>query len=292
MKLLINLATRGRPGLLAQTIVQTLSNVRHDETVLMVSLDDDDAETIELVASGRLGFVPGSERLLWSRAPREDSLGAKYNRALDVPADVYMTMVDHSPQCTPGFDLKILEAAVLFPDGIGVVYNHLANATFPGLNAVTAQLAARMGFIYPPYFPYWFVDHWLDDVARLIDRISFADVVVDCSRRPGTQELREPAFWATFYDAAYLVRRRCAQDIIGSGGFAEPEWRKQMLLRRYPLVEFRSRWVNDQVRASAHLMRDAGAPDERYARLKAQAVSMLAEFVAQIEAEEAESLAA
>ena len=283
LTLTINLCTRGRPELLLRTVQETLKNIVLPTTIFMISVDHDDQKTIDA-----LPHLPVDRRLRPVVAQREDSLGGKYNRALQVPADVYLAMVDYGPHITPGFDAKILEAAARFPDNIGVVYNHLANASFPQINGITHGLAKKMGFIYPPYFPYWFIDHWLDDIVRLIDRISFADVHIDTSRRPGTQELRELAFWADFYDLGQIVRRRCAFDIIRSPEFLDPPWRKEMLLRHYPLVEGRSLYVNGVLRSSDYAQYEqrigAGAPDARYERLKAQALQMAAVMQAEIQA--------
>lgn len=266
MKLCIALATRKRPELLARTIETTLEH-RRTGAKFLILLDDDDTAGIEAA-------IRYENHVTLSIRPREDTLGGKYNRAMFEPADLYLTMVDYAPHVTPGFDEKIVEAASLFPDGIGVVYNHMANASFPHINAVTRKLAEMMGFIYPPYFPYWFVDHWLDDIARMIDRISFADVHTESSRRPGTMEMREPAFWATFFDAAYLVRRQCARHIIQSPEFNEPAWRKKILLAHHPLIEYRSRWVNQQVRHETENIISM-PPDERYTRVKDRAEAMI-----------------
>ena len=184
MSLSINLATRGRSEIVLHTLEATLPNISRRDTVLLVSVDADDAKTVERVSC----FALDHPQMLVSARPREDSVGEKYNRVLKLaPADVYLMMVDYAPHMTHGFDQRILDAAALFPDNIGVVYNYMANASFPGINAVTAGLAAKMGGIYPTHFPYWFVDHWLDDIARLINRIAFADVVIDTSLKQRTR---------------------------------------------------------------------------------------------------------
>jgi len=286
VKLTINLATRGRPDLCIETLERTLPNISLHSTKLMVSCDRDDPNTVLALST----YVVDHPNVVLSIRDREDSLGEKYNRALEQPADVYLMMVDYAPHVTPAFDKKILEAASLFPDNIGVVYNRLANASFPEINAVTHGLAKKMGFIYPPWFPYWFVDHWLDDMARLIDRISFADVKLDRIKRPGTQDLRDVTFWATFFDALYLRRRKCAREIIESDDFLDPPWRKQMSLAHFPLIEFRSRWVNDGVRADAKRIEACAGkslPDEeRYARIKTRALELMKELIPDITAEQ------
>lgn len=287
-KLVCVLAARGRPELLTRTLQVTLSNVRHAGTTMVVALDADDAKTIEAARA----CAKADGRVLVDVQPREDTLGAKYNRPLarSLGASCYLVMVDYAPHVTPGFDQRILEAAGLFPDSIGVVFNHLANASFPGINAMTARWVELCGYLYPPLFPYWFIDHWLDDLARLTDRIAFADVQIDTSQRPGTQELREPGWWGTFFDAGYLERRRIAERLIAA--LEEPEWRKHLLLGRAPLVEARSQWVNGLLRQNdTQIVQScgAGAPDGRYARVKAAARKTLAAWADDLERAEREA---
>jgi hypothetical protein len=115
-----------------QDIEETVKNTRHPKTTLLISVDDDDAQTKDMLGGWREinhEAVP-VHYCVWTR---EDTLGAKYNRILTMApdADVYLAMVDYAPHITPGFDQKILDAAELFEDGIGVIYNHLANLSFP-----------------------------------------------------------------------------------------------------------------------------------------------------------------
>lgn len=284
MSLTCVLATRGRPALLEQTLRATLANVTLPDTRILVAADLDDPGTTNLLMTW-----PVDRRLVPSIVPREDDLGSKYNRALkDAPADVYLHMVDYAPVVTMGFDAKVTEAAALWPDNIGVVNSHLANLSFPAAQGITAGLAAQLGYIYPPYFPYWFVDHWLDDIAKLIGRTGFADIELDVGKRPGTQEMREPGWWASFFDVLAPYRSRQAARIIKSDAFAALPWQKEVLLRSAPLTEQRSRIINEIVRRQvAPQVGPGAAPNERYQRLKAQALGMLKEAIAEMEAEAA-----
>ena len=152
----------------------------------------------------------------------------------------------------------------------------MANASFTGMPCLTKNLCDVLGYIQPEYFPYWFCDHWTDDIARICGRIAFADVRTDQSRVGETQEMREPAWWATWFDANYLRRRAEAHKVIDA--LDEPEWRKEILRTHHPLIEFRSRWINDNVRGQARALESwsgASTKDERYQRLKQRAVDMV-----------------
>ena len=179
---------------------------------------------------------------------------------------------------TKGYDQLILDAADRFPDGIGAVFGHLANLSFSCTYAATAKYAQKLGFLLPDYFPYWFCDHWTDDLAKMIGRISFANIATDQSKPGVTQEMREPGWWATFYDAAYLFRRKQALNILGDEEFVSPQWHKDLLIAGFPLIDVRSRMINHNVRAnSQQLSAMAGnlPANERYLRCKQRAVGMV-----------------
>jgi hypothetical protein len=283
MRLSINLVTRGRPERMIEAVMRTLPLIKSKATRLVISADDDDQQTIDALKA-----LPIDRRIVHDIRVREDSLGAKYNRILDYPADVYMSMADYGSHCTRGFDKVICNAAALFPDNIGVVFGHMANASFSQIYGVTHGLVEKMGWLYPPYFPYWFVDHWVHDIARMIDRVAFADVQVDYQNKPPTQELREVRFWATLYDMHRLTRRECAHKIIRSRGFQEPTWRKRLLLKAHPIAEFWSQGINDYLRAHAAFMEanmNAGPGGDRYDRLKIKGESMMRDLAPRMLAE-------
>lgn len=272
-RLVISLATRGRPQQVIETIRRSTPNFALANTLMMVQVDDDDLETINAFNHQAL-----DERVRVNVKPREDTIAGKWNRALTEPADLYLVAADDDPYITPGYDARLLEAASLFPDGIGMVYGRMANASFSGVVAPTRGFCDKLGHIFPELFPYWFVDHWTDDVARLIGRLAFADVQTDQSRAGKTQEMREPGWWATFFDAGYLMRRKIARDIIDAPDFQEPEWRKEMLRKHSPLIEFRSRWINDNVRANSRQFEawsGLNTKDERYQRVRQVAIAMV-----------------
>jgi hypothetical protein len=294
-KLVISLATRGRPAQLIDTINRSLANWTDPATVMQVQLDADDAESImHLNANAPHGWFvgPNGARVTLNVQNREDTIAAKWNRAMAIPADVYLVAADDDPYVTPGYDSLILEAAKLFPDGIGMVYGHMANASFSCMVAPTAKLVEKLGYIQPEYFSYWFVDHWTDDISRLIGRIAVADVKTDQSKVGRTQEMREPAWWATWFDAGHLYRRKLAHAIIDGPDFHESESTKARLKTLHPRVEFYSKWINDNVRAQAtqfewvnrHLKLD----DERYQRVRQKAVAMVPMLLDGMEAQAAQ----
>lgn len=274
MTLSIILAGRGRPEPLERTIAKTIENIALPSTQFIIALDHDDPKCAEVARR----FEPRVEVAVW---PREDSLGAKFNRVLSIaPADVYLDMVDYAPIVTPGFDRIVLDAAMVFPDEIGFVFSRLANISFPYSQAVTHRTAEIMGGFFPEWFPYWFIDHWVSDIAQMIGRCAFSDITCDVSRRPGTQDKRDPAFWATLYDALRYERHAIANRLLEAA--IEPEWRKKILRSYWPIIDQRSEMINDGVRRTSPYVQQAPS-DERYERIKAAAVEKMRELMAQHE---------
>ena len=266
MKLSIVLATRKRPGILVRTVAQTLANVTHPDTRLVICADDDDDGTISMQAKIT------DPRVIWSIEPRPDTVAEKYNRVMKVaPADVYMVHVDYAPQMTKGFDERVLEAATVYPDGYAFILGHLANLAFTSINAVTHKLAAKMGGIYPEHFPYWFIDHWFEDLARKTGRQVFVDAQVDCNNKQPTIGKAEPFLWGAVFEALKSERHAIALDIINSPDFDDTEVRKRALIRNFALSDDWSFLINYGLRDDGGDIPD----DERYMRLRKKGIAIV-----------------
>jgi len=288
-KLVISLATRGRPERLIEAVRVSSSNWTNKDTTLYVQVDADDQPTIDAVV--KQGWTTLDGNIIANIAPREDTIAAKWNRILAVPADLYAYHADDDPYVTRGYDQLMLDAAARFPDGIGAVFGHLANLSFSCTYAATAKYVKLLGFLLPDYFPYWFCDHWTDDLAKMIGRVSFANIQTDQSKPGMTQEMREPAWWATFYDAAYLMRRAQALKVLNDPEFEVSTWQRNFLIAGFPLIDVRSRMINQNVRAqSQQLIQMAGnlGSDERYQRTKQRAVAMVPHLLEDFAMPEAE----
>lgn len=270
MRLVISLATRNRPQQLLQTINRSMSQWTDPNTILIIQADADDYATLGMLTDAKL-----DPRVKVNVKSREDTIAAKWNRAMAEPADVYLIAGDDDPVIGKGYDTTILQAAATFPDGIGMVYGRPSNASFSSVMACTAKWVQLLGYILPEHFPYWFSDHWIDDIGRITQRIAYVDVTSDQKKVGTTQEMREPSWWATWFDAARLVRRAEAFRVIDA--LVEPEWRKAMLRSQHILVEYRSKWINDNVRGQARQLEAMAMPlkDDRYQRVKQTALAML-----------------
>lgn len=270
MRLTTIIQTRGRPEMLRETVETMLPNMTMPESRVVVAVDADDDVTL-----ADIGWLPREKRVLLSVEPREDTRGPKADRALRVaPADIYMVMGDYTPIHRHGWDAVICEAATLFPEGIGCVQTLPINANFPGIQAPTAKLVELMGYIYPPHFPFWFIDHWLDDIVRMTGRAVTVDIHSDHFSMAGQRKtigLREVGFWCDYFDALTPERFEQANRIIDA--LDETPATKRRLRSNFPMTDIRSRHLNFCVKTRN--LPDNDPPDERYLRVKAKAVEHL-----------------
>lgn len=270
MSLTTIITTRGRPEMLHDTVLTMLPHMVLPDTRLIIAVDEDDAVTL-----GNIAWLPKDSRVILNVEPREDTRGPKADRALRIaPADIYMPMGDYTPIHGHAWDATVCAAATLFPDGIGVVQSMPCNASFPGIQAPTTKLVELMGYIYPPHFPFWFIDHWLDDIARMIGRQVTIDIASDHFSMSGQRKtigLREVGFWCDYFDALTPERFEQASRIIEA--LDERPETKRRLRSNFCITDARSKHLNLCVKSMN--LPDNDPPDERYLRAKAKAVEHL-----------------
>jgi hypothetical protein len=236
--LTISLNSRERPELLLKVLEMNRRNIAGANTCMLVNLDDDDFATMR--------HIKQIETLadIVSIKPREDTNGEKYNRALvEAPARWYLPSGDHTAHNTRGFDHMFVDAGDLFPDGYGVVANGWATGGhwYRCHQCISAKLAGRMGFIYPPHFPFWFVDPWIDDIAYMLGRYAYSGTEVYEYPKPPTHNLQDVHFWCDVMQFCASIVRSTVLDILADPDFQEPHWRRQMQRATIPLWETRRR---------------------------------------------------
>lgn len=272
MRLTYIIGTRGRPRQLLETVRQTVSGMTRSDTRVLICADADDAPTIAAIDR-----LPYDDRIVTSVREREDTRGQKYARALDeFPSDLYAVGHDAMPVLTPGWDQAFVNGASLFDDRLVVVCSKMANASFPAIQAVTKEWVDLVGYIYNPDYPFWFIDHELDDIARMTGRVVYVDV--DCSIAPmrpsKTLRLRDLRFWIDYFDAAVYRRRALARKIINAMDATEPY--KAMLRTWFHPVECRTQYIHGHLKQVAHIVEfgdeaneargEGGEPDAGYLR--------------------------
>lgn len=163
----IIIPTRGRPRRLRETwesIFVTVSNP--DQVEVVIAADSDDPETIREVA-----HLPGMRRVLVAK-----------ERKFAVPKWAYAYPAASGKICmlcgddiifrTPDWDKKISAAFEQWPDRIGMVC--IAEGIWNGKLATNIFLSREwidaLGYFVADGLRHNFVDQWIDEIAKAIDR--------------------------------------------------------------------------------------------------------------------------
>lgn len=234
MTVAVCIASRGRPDELEHTIAKAREASVVPGTHFCVALDQDD-ETLHRYQ------LDGSR---CSRSVREDSLGAKYNRAVrgaNADASLFVLGVDDAYLASPGWDRVLLNAASQFQDGVGVVYCGPRKGAYclPETMAVTRGWIEQVGYFMPEHFPFWWHDTWIDELARMTGRFVWADVAWEkygASEVAGhkTTRMRGVKWWAKFFDDTRPERMAKALDMITALEY--PAWLRSQLISELPGV--------------------------------------------------------
>ncbi len=276
MSVCICIPSRGRPEELSKTVAAGSFKAEYPSTSFAIALDDDDP----------------SEYTGGHRAPRENSLGAKYNRAASyAPADttLYVLGVDDCYPKDSGWDVALRDAAEKFKDGVGVVYFGPRSADpfqLPEGIAVTKGWIDQVGVFCPTYFPYWWHDTWIDELARFTGRYVWANIdwhkhgATEAPGKHKTMRMREVSWWAKFFDATRQMRVDKAVEMLNRLDY--PEWlraqlKQEMLMKANHLWR-RNGGLRDNGKQFEREYGAESAPDPGYDQIKAEASAMLAEI--------------
>ncbi len=250
-----------------------------------MGLDEDDPTLAEAQA---LLDVLGPERIVVSIAPREDSIGAVYNRcAAAMDADIYLNSADDFRILTHGWDAIVArEAAAAFPDGIGMIGVGplpFPNSVLPAVEATTRGLIDKMGYFIQDYTPFWWMDNWLYEIAAMIGRTHYIPMEVEFVGPLQTRGLREVVYWCEFFGKMRVHRRAIAESILASPDFQVSAERRQELFDGLDpvcaLFEGSIEHLAELAKAEATAPVGFDAPDdERYRRIKARSMRVLQEL--------------
>lgn len=202
---------RGRPAMLNRLVMSLFDTAKGDPRFeVLVSIDEDDPAW------------DATEPGMWSALsqarifvdPRPNTLGEKLNiLAARATGDIVAFIANDYVMLTDGWPQIIRDAVEKLPNGIGVPFLkdslHPDHASFPVLSRKMYE-ASRM--FAPPWFPYWYVDTWWDEVGLMLGiRPEIAVEVEAPEGRGKSQGLKDVTFWATFFDRLRPYRARDAR---------------------------------------------------------------------------------
>lgn len=212
----ILLGSRGRPALLErffESVAATVTNPRRIEVA--VYFDDDDLPTQQCVQDATTKYPfpvrPHSAttpaalgnigNILWKTSPHRGGIFA--------PA------VDDFVYSTVGWDEMILEAFSRYPDRVAMIYppdpGGAECATTPILSD---QWLSLLGYFYVGYFPFWFDDVWIDEVAQMVQRRHpIPTIFLSPGGKGKTMRMRNLIFWQRFYLIMIVERLAAAKKL-------------------------------------------------------------------------------
>ena len=214
------IATRGRPDMLAEVFASLRANTtRKDKTALWLYVDDDDQVTREAIAQGK--FCDVGFPVHWHIAPQTATLGEPHEallKALGRTSEIYMLGVDDARFDTPGWDEVIRAKFREYPDGIllAFAYDPMTPdaATYAIMGWGWIQVQGRM---FPGWFPHWYEDTWVDQVACLAGRhVRLPVLLYPIGGKGPTKRMRNCAFWTRFLQVTLDERKQSARKLIGA----------------------------------------------------------------------------
>ena len=266
--------SRGRPDKLARCIA---SLGCHPNVEIIVGLDTDDATSPEAARALRGQF--GIEPMV---GPRAKTLGALVNDLAARSAGKYLFFLgDDNVLGSPDWPARILRAARALPRRYGVLYPrcmlHPGFATLPIISRATYR---TLGYYMVPYFPFWFIDTWWDEIGELMGAKIEVDLdALQVDGKGETHGLIDLKFWADFFEATRPMRIKDATTLAreaysrpqAQSVIADLPYRASVCARRTAHLttpEFLAYWEQ----------RADHPPSARYREAKAEAEAMLTEL--------------
>jgi len=279
---------RGRPEMLNRLVYSLFEKAADDRRFeVLVAIDEDDPAWHRDSLDRQLGHWALSSQAKVEVGPRPKTLGEKLNiLAAKASGDILWFIANDYEMLTEGWPRIVREAVAKFPGGLGIAFPkdslHPDHASFPIMTR-TMYEASKM--FAPPWFPYWYVDTWWDEVGLMLGVRPEIAVEVSAPEGRGTpQGLRDVTFWATFFDRMRPFRMRDARGLAWAVWGKDSERTRQM----EAMIESRAAFcaarnghlVTPEFAAIWEGKRD-GTPTPEYDKVKAYAAAMLDNIVPQ-----------
>ncbi len=205
---------RGRPEELERLITSLIQTAGGDDAYeIIVGIDNDDPAWLD-----RTPFDHVHTKYLVR--PRDPTLGEKLNMlAQQARGGIIGWLANDTTMVTEGWPTRYRMAMARLPNGIGIGYPrdalHPEHASYP---AMTRAMYQTCGIFAPPWFPYWFVDDWWDEIGTLTGLKVEIDAALwypDGNMRSARPDL---AFWVDTFERTRPMRLRDAAGLLQAAG--------------------------------------------------------------------------
>ncbi|MCK4820511.1 hypothetical protein KA005_32400, partial [bacterium] len=199
--------TRGRPEYLDKvfdSIGRTVGNA--DDIDAWINVDNDDDITKSYISSN--SYLRYPFKINWVVEKRTISNGQMFNilrqKCITNPG-IYMPFTDDYIFTSNNWDSAIRDTFNRYPDRLTLLHirDPLMGATddltIPALSAEWTNVTGR---ICTEFFPFWFDDAWLDQVAQMVQRkVTIEGIKIQPMCGKGkTPRLKNLPFWNMFFD--------------------------------------------------------------------------------------------
>jgi len=215
-KLHLLIVTRGRPQQLMRLMNSIAGTANQPDLLdIYIYIDDDDHETLALIDHFKaLPFAINP--CIFPRIVSQGGMVESLIRECNADTGVYLPLPDDYIFGKQGWDTDILNAYWLFPDHYGLFYPidpsvPAGQVTFLFLSA---QWVKCLGKVATNFFPFWFDDNWVDEVAQMVQRkIPISTIMIPPGGRGQTPRMRNLPFWQNYYNCLFDERLNDAAKI-------------------------------------------------------------------------------
>ena len=239
----ILMLTRGRPDK-AMRAIKSLDDlaINKDKIEFWIYVDNDDRPTLDLINSDWDKGI-GIE-INWHIGPRPITHGAAFTELWNISsnAGICMGFSDDYVVHTSNWDVAIRETFRSIPND-RIAIGHLSDPLMPkgGITFMveTAEWINQVKHFVIPYFPYWFGDTWLQQIAEMVDRKYAVPVKVwpMGGVKGKTNRLWDLPFWDNFFNALLAERVESAMGIIDKLTIDDPVARERSIAYMYEKIE-------------------------------------------------------
>lgn len=177
--------------------------VRKDLFDVWLYVDADDTETVEFLRSSycqSLGFR--AYALFGGRLGANGAMHNELWRRSSSNAGIYTGFADDFEFCTEGWDEIMRRAFDRAPDRLclGYIRDETAGPEQITIMGAPAEWFNANRTFLVDYFPYWFADSWIDEVAQMVQRKVQLPIRVKAQGGKGkTKNMWNLPFWSRFF---------------------------------------------------------------------------------------------
>ncbi len=284
--------TRGRPDQLRK-VAASLDDMSNEKSLvdLCVMVDDDDEATLTLVNSDWTKQFGIQISIYVSKRPTTLAEGLNDLWKNSSNGGIYAHFTDDYTMLTPGWDSRLRYIYDNGPDDrlmVSKIRDATRNPEEFVLWAKSAEWINAVGRFVPGYFPFWFTDAWIDEVAKLVGRMVDSGISMLPMEEVdiGTHNMWNLHFWFRYYQYLLCERTVEAQYLLAIIHGIDTDSYRQALSKMEQVLEEidgKEPFTIDQLRRMENFNTlEKNPPHERYLRAEKAARERLIELAPEI----------